>query len=113
MDDQPNDLEALLAGMRAEFLDTAADRVDAIATHAAGLAVEADPSASLGLLIREAHTLKGGGGIFGFSSLGDAGGRVESAAKELLALGAGAADHSPLHSAVAELQAVLAGLRRA
>jgi chemotaxis protein histidine kinase CheA len=113
MQDQTDDLDALLAGMRGEFLDIAASRVDAIAAYAAGLAVAADPSASLAALIREAHTLKGGGATFGFSSLGDAGGRVESAAKSLSARGAGHADAGALREAVAELQAVLAEFRRA
>jgi len=112
MVDRPDDLDELLAGMRDGFLDTSASRVDAIATHAAGLAIAADPSASLAGLIREAHTLKGGGAIFGFPSLGDAGGRVESVAKSLLAQGAAKGDPGPLHAAVAELRAVLAELRR-
>jgi chemotaxis protein histidine kinase CheA len=113
MDKQPDDVEALLAGMREPFLDTSADRVGTIATEASRLAISADPSASLAILIREAHTLKGGGATFGFSSLGDAGGRVEQAAKALVASGLPLGAVEPLHRAVSELQAVLDGLRRA
>jgi chemotaxis protein histidine kinase CheA len=113
MDEQPDDFEALLAGMREQFLDTSADRVGTIAREASRLAVSPDPSSSLAVLIREAHTLKGGGATFGFASLGDAGGRVEQAGKALAASGLPLDAVEPLHRAVSELQAVLDGLRRA
>jgi HPt (histidine-containing phosphotransfer) domain-containing protein len=113
MTDQPDELQALLAGMADEFLRAAADRVAAISTYASGLAVSADPTASLSLLIREAHTLKGGGATFGFPSLGEVGARVELLAKELAASGSVHSGHERLQGAIAELRAVLAGLQRA
>lgn len=112
MDEQPDDFEALLAGMREQFLETSADRVSTIAAEASRLAISADPFSSLAILIREAHTLKGGGATFGFSSLGDAGGRVEQSGKALVAGGLPLGAVEPLHQAVADLQAVLDGLRR-
>jgi HPt (histidine-containing phosphotransfer) domain-containing protein len=113
MDELPDDLDALIAGMRGPFLDTSADRVAVIAIEASRLATSADWSSSLTLLIREAHTLKGGGATFGVPSLGEAAGRVEQIGKALLARGLPISSLVPLHQAVAELQAVLAGLRRA
>lgn len=107
MADQPDELEALLAGMRTEFLDTSAARVAAISAEASDLAISADPVASLTRLVREAHTLKGGSAIFGFSSLGDAGGRVEQIGKALLSSGVPLPGIEPLHEAVAALQGVL------
>jgi chemotaxis protein histidine kinase CheA len=112
MEEQPDELEELLAGMRGQFLDTATDRVAVIATESSGLAISADPLGSLTLLIRQAHTLKGGGATFGFPSLGEAGGAVEQAGKTLAARGLPVSDLGPLREAVAELQSVLAALRR-
>ena len=111
MDDQPDELEALLAGMRAQFLATSADRVAAIVAAAEGLALSPEPSRLLALLVREAHTLKGGGATFGFPSLGEAGGRVEHLGKALLAEGHDG-PLEPLHQAVADLRTALAGIRR-
>lgn len=112
MDTPPDDLEALLAGMRDEFLDTAADRVSAIAADAEGLALSAEPAASLARLIRHAHTLKGGGATFGFPSLSEAGADVERAAKTLLAAGQAADRLDDLHHTVAALRGALAALPR-
>jgi chemotaxis protein histidine kinase CheA len=113
MDDQSDDFEALIAGMRGQFLDTAADRVAVIAAEASALGISSDPSTSLTRLIREAHTLKGGGATFDCSSLGDAGGRVEQIGKAVLARGLPLSDLEPLYRAVALLKDVLAGLRQA
>ena len=111
MSDQADELEAMLAGMRPQFLDTAAERVSVISEEASGLAIAVDPVASLTRLVREAHTLKSGGAMFGFSSLGDAGGRVEQIGKALLAGGVPLPGIEPLHEAVAALQDILSAAR--
>jgi chemotaxis protein histidine kinase CheA len=110
MDNHADDLDALLAGMRGPFLDTASDRVRTITSEASRLAISADPATALTRLIREAHTLKGGGATFGFPSLGEAGGRVEQAGKAVVACGMPPSDLEPLRQAVTELQRVLDGL---
>jgi hypothetical protein len=110
-DDTPADLDALVADMRGPFLRSARERVALIARLGSDLAIASDPRQPLARLIREAHTLRGGGSVFGFHSLSDAGGRVESAGKRAL-------DHppssspslEPLYEAIAELEAVIAGL---
>jgi chemotaxis protein histidine kinase CheA len=111
MSDIPDELESLLAGMRVEFLETASERVRIIVEESAGLAIAADRRAALARLVREAHTLKGGCGIFGFPSLGDAGAEVERIGKALLAGDAPGPDQA-LHAAAGVLAAELAAARQ-
>jgi chemotaxis protein histidine kinase CheA len=112
-DDQPDEFEALLATMRVEFLATAAVRVDAIRREASGLAIAADPAAGLVRLVREAHTLKGGGATFGFASLGEAGGEVERIGKSLIQAGSPLPPIDALHAAVDDLARALADAQSA
>jgi chemotaxis protein histidine kinase CheA len=110
-DTQPDEFEALLASLRSEFLSTAGSRVGLIQQEASGLAIAVDPAPSLKRLVREAHTLKGGGATFGFPSLGDAGGGVERIGKALLSAGVPLPPLDALHAAVAELARVLDEVR--
>jgi chemotaxis protein histidine kinase CheA len=107
--DAGDDLEALVAMMRGPFLRTSRDRVAVIARLASALAIDANPAVSLARLVREAHTLKGGGGAFGFPSLSETAGRVEQAGQALLAHDESVSPDA-LHLAIADLQAVVTGL---
>ncbi|HEY3382051.1 MAG TPA: Hpt domain-containing protein [Vicinamibacterales bacterium] len=111
MPEPDDEMAALLASMRVEFLETATDRVATIRAEADRLAIAAEPIPGLTTLIREAHTLKGGGATFGFPSLTDAGGEVETQARILAAAGTPLPPVEPLHAAVAVLEATLASLK--
>jgi chemotaxis protein histidine kinase CheA len=111
MDEQPEGLAELLANLRTEFLLTAVERVGIIRSEADRLAIAADPGQRLDRLIREAHTLKGGGATFGFPSLTEAGGTVEREGKTLLASGARLSSVEPLRAAIEGLEAALEAVR--
>ena len=111
MEEQPDGLAQLLDSLRSEFLQTVIERLDIIRTEAEGLPIATEPRPGLTRLIREAHTLKGGGATFGFPSLTDAGGAVEREGKALLAAGGPLGSVDSLHAAIAELERVVNTVR--
>jgi chemotaxis protein histidine kinase CheA len=105
------DLETLIAGMRADFLRDAGLRVRAIRSEADSLALGVSPAGPVARLIREAHTLKGGSAIFGFASLGEAGAEVERCAKLLGVTDSPRLPPAELAAAIEALEHVFAGIR--
>jgi HPt (histidine-containing phosphotransfer) domain-containing protein len=113
MSSEDDDLEALVAGMRGPFLRTAGDRLTTIRAASSDLALALDPVPRLTLIVREAHTLKGGGAAFGFPSLGKAAAEVEALASALLRHPTPLPPLDDLHAAVARLDEVLRAAHQA
>ena len=70
MDDSQNEVAELLAMMSKEFLRDTSQRVRSMRDDATEMAIATDPMPAMTRLIRSAHTIKGGGGTFGFSGPG-------------------------------------------
>jgi len=74
--------ESLLGGLRDEFIASIRTRAESVNWLAAELRQTEAPSAILTRLAREAHTLKGSAGTFGFPEIGEAAAEVERAARD-------------------------------
>jgi chemotaxis protein histidine kinase CheA len=107
MSSADDDLEALVAAMRGPFLRTAGNRLATIRAAASDLALALDPAPRLTEVVREAHTLRGGGSAFGFHSLSQAAADVEALASALLRTPPPLPPLDDLHAAVARLDAAL------
>lgn len=110
MDDSQNEVAELLAMMSKEFLRDTSQRVRSMRDDATEMAIATDPMPAMTRLIRSAHTIKGGGGTFGFPDLGDAGAVVEREAKALAAGGVPLGSTLQLEHALVALEERLAKL---
>jgi chemotaxis protein histidine kinase CheA len=110
MDDSQHEMAELLAMMSKEFLRDTSQRVQSMRDDATELAIAVDPIQAVTRLIRSAHTIKGGGGTFGFPDLGEAGAVVEREAKKLAAEGVPFGSTLQLEHALAALEERLARL---
>lgn len=72
--------EAVLVGLRNEFVASIRTRAALVNSLAAELHRGETSTSILSRLVREAHTLKGSAGTFGFPEVGEAAGEVERAA---------------------------------
>jgi chemotaxis protein histidine kinase CheA len=110
MDDAQNEVAELLALMSKEFLHDTSQRVQSMRNDATEMAIATDPAPALTRLVRSAHTIKGGGGTFGFPDLSEAGAVVEREAKQLTANGVPLGSTRQLEQALSALEVRLRDL---